>query len=417
MNNFWTVFRSNYKSKLKTKSFIITTLLISVLIIGFINIDKIFNLFKEDEKSILIVTDEHQLFNTISQSYKKVDNSDHTHKFKEVKDEREAQKEVKNDKVEYALILKISKDGSLTSTYLTNKDVDEDELVTIQTILSQIKSVNTAQELKLSPKDFEKLTTPINVQTKVISSKLKDKDNEHKGSTTIVINAFMFLNYILILVYATQLATSVTTEKSSRVMELVVSSISPTKYLYAKLTSTLLIGLTQVAIWILIPVIAYKSGMISSEIKLFGEFNFGEINISLLLYGIVFFILGFLLYGSLACLFGSLMSRTEEASQAVMPLMILLLAALYIALFGISNPDSIFITITSYIPFFTPIVMLVRLGFLNVPTIEIVITILILTLITLATILATSRVYKGGVLLYGKGAFSNIKKALKLSKA
>ncbi|PGZ00453.1 sodium export permease, partial [Bacillus thuringiensis] len=98
----------------------------------------------------------------------------------------------------------------------------------------------------------------------------------------------------------------------------------------------------------------------------------------LVAYGILFFTLGFLLYGSLSCLLGSIISRIEESSQAVMPLMFMLIAALYIALYGMSNPSSTVVTVTSYIPFFTPIVMLVRIGFLNIPVWEIALTLAIL---------------------------------------
>ena len=143
----------------------------------------------------------------------------------------------------------------------------------------------------------------------------------------------------MILMYVAQLATDVATEKSSRVMELVVSSISPTKHLYAKLFSTLLAGITQIIIWGLVATVGYKTAINDSKNDILNSIDLNSVAPTLVFYGILFFTLGFLLYGSLSCLFGSIITRIEESSQAVMPLMFMLLVALYIAIYGMSNPS------------------------------------------------------------------------------
>ena len=412
MNSFWTIFLQNYKSKVKAKSYIAITIIISMLIIGLMNFDKIYNYFVgNEEEQVVIVTEKEELYTTIHQVFKNVDSKMHV---KHSTDKQKAESGVKNGDYSYAIVVEELENKQLKATYITETDVNQQDVSKVQTILSQIQSSNFAQQLNLSQDELKVLTTPVEIHTKTVSDKVKD--GEHTEGVGILINTFIMLNYFMILLYAAQLATDVATEKSSRVMELVVSSISPTKHLYAKLFSTLLAGITQMIIWGLVATVGYKIAINESKNDILNSIDLNSVAPTLVAYGILFFTLGFLLYGSLSCLLGSIISRIEESSQAVMPLMFMLIAALYIALYGMSNPSSTVVTVTSYIPFFTPIVMLVRIGFLNIPVWEIALTLAILLATICMMIGLTSRVYRGGVLIYGKGAFSNIKKAIKLGQ-
>ncbi|PEY66577.1 sodium export permease [Bacillus cereus] len=412
MNSFWTIFLQNCKSKVKSKSYFAITIIVSMLIIGLMNFDKIYNLFAGNEDDqVVVVTEKEELYSTIHQVFKNVDSKIQV---KRSTDKQKAESGVKNGDYTYAIVVEELNNKQLKATYITETDVNQQDVSKVQTILSQIQSSNFAQQLNLSQDELKVLTTPVEIHTKTVSDKVKD--GEHTEGVGILINVFIMLNYLMILMYAAQLATDVATEKSSRVMELVVSSISPTKHLYAKLFSTLLAGITQIIIWGLVATVGYKTAINDSKNDILNSIDLNSVAPTLVFYGILFFTLGFLLYGSLSCLFGSIITRIEESSQAVMPLMFMLLAALYIAIYGMSNPSSMVVTITSYVPFFTPIVMLVRIGFLNIPVWEIALALAILIATICMMIGLTSRVYRGGVLIYGKGAFSNIKKAIKLGQ-
>ncbi|CGG53728.1 ABC transporter permease [Bacillus sp. 22475] len=412
MSSFWTIFLQNYKSKVKSKSYFAITIIVSMLIIGLMNFDKIYNLFAGNEDDqVVVVTEKEELYSTIHQVFKNVDSKIQV---KRSTDKQKAESGVKNGDYTYAIVVEELNNKQLKATYITETDVNQQDVSKVQTILSQIQSSNFAQQLNLSQDELKVLTTPVEIHTKTVSDKVKD--GEHTEGVGILINVFIMLNYLMILMYAAQLATDVATEKSSRVMELVVSSISPTKHLYAKLFSTLLAGITQIIIWGLVATVGYKTAINDSKNDILNSIDLNSVAPTLVFYGILFFTLGFLLYGSLSCLFGSIITRIEESSQAVMPLMFMLLAALYIAIYGMSNPSSMVVTITSYVPFFTPIVMLVRIGFLNIPVWEIALALAILIATICMMIGLTSRVYRGGVLIYGKGAFSNIKKAIKLGQ-
>ncbi|PES40218.1 ABC transporter permease [Bacillus thuringiensis] len=412
MSSFWTIFLQNYKSKVKSKSYFAITIIVSLLIIGLMNFEKIYNLFAGNEDDqVVVVTEKEELYSTIHQVFKNVDSKIQV---KRSTDKQKAESGVKNGDYTYAIVVEELNNKQLKATYITETDVNQQDVSKVQTILSQIQSSNFAQQLNLLQDELKVLTTPVEIHTKTVSDKVKD--GEHTEGVGILINVFIMLNYVMILMYAAQLATDVATEKSSRVMELVVSSISPAKHLYAKLFSTLLAGITQIIIWGLVATVGYKTAINDSKNDILNSIDLNSVAPTLVFYGILFFTLGFLLYGSLSCLFGSIITRIEESSQAVMPLMFMLLAALYIAIYGMSNPSSMVVTITSYVPFFTPIVMLVRIGFLNIPVWEIALALGILIATICIMIGLTSRVYRGGVLIYGKGAFSNIKKAIKLGQ-
>jgi ABC-2 type transport system permease protein len=151
--------------------------------------------------------------------------------------------------------------------------------------------------------------------------------------------------------------------------------------------------------------------------SLSGLFGFNQIPVATICYAVIFFILGYFLYATLAAFLGSLVSRIEDVQQMITPMTMLIVAGFMIAMFGLGKPDAPFITITSYIPFFTPMIMFLRVGMLNIPTWEAVIGIVIMLVTIVIFAIIGARIYRGGVLIYGKfNSFKDIKKALQLTK-
>src|SRR5699024_7301213 len=113
---------------------------------------------------------------------------------------------------------------------------------------------------------------------------------------------------------------------------------------------------------------------------------------------------GYLLYATLAAMLGSLVSRIEDVQQFMTPMIFLIAIAFFIAVFGLNMPQSTFVTVSSYIPFFSPMLMFLRVGMLDIPVWEVALSIALLigTIVILA--LVGARVYKGGVLMYGKSS-------------
>ena len=220
-----------------------------------------------------------------------------------------------------------------------------------------------------------------------------------------------------VLVYGQMIATDVATEKSSRVMEILISSAPPVTHMFAKIIGIALLGMTQAFI-------LFITGMNLLNLKntgLTGEvieaFGLNEFNGSLSLYALIFFLLGYFLYATIAAMFGSIVSRVEDLQQLLIPMVSLLMIAFFIAMFGLTSPDSSFITAMSYVPFFSPMIMFLRVGMLDVAFWEVglSISILIATIIVFAVIGA--KIYRGGVLMYGPSrSLKDIKQAFKLTK-
>jgi ABC-2 type transport system permease protein len=200
-------------------------------------------------------------------------------------------------------------------------------------------------------------------------------------------------------------------------MEILISSVSPIKQMFAKILGIGLLSLTQLAVFLLAGYFSIKQNLESMEGGFFEFFGFGEIPVGTIIYSVVFFILGYFLYATLAAFLGSLVSRIEDIQQMITPMTLLVVAGFMIAMFGLNQPEAPFVTVTSFIPFFTPMLMFLRVGMLNIPVWEtsLSIAILIGTIVFLA--IFGARVYKGGVLMYGKSnSFKDIKRALQLTK-
>ncbi|MNW50145.1 ABC-2 family transporter protein [compost metagenome] len=147
------------------------------------------------------------------------------------------------------------------------------------------------------------------------------------------------------------------------------------------------------------------------------DLNLSQINLEVLILGLVFYVLGYFLYATLFAAVGSLVSRTEELGQAVMPITMISLVAFYIGIFSMGAPNSLLLKVCSYIPFISPVSTIIRIGLGDTPTWEIVLSLLILVLAIFVFGWLSAKIYRTGVLLYGKRpTFKELRKAMKAYK-
>jgi ABC-2 type transport system permease protein len=213
------------------------------------------------------------------------------------------------------------------------------------------------------------------------------------------------------------IAMEVATEKSSRVMEILVSSVSPITQMFAKIIGIALLSLTQLAVILSVGYTSLKASVETNHNGIFSYLGFNDVPLTTFVYAFVFFILGYFLFATLAAFLGSLVSRIEDVQQMITPMTLVIVAAFLIAMFGLGDPETTIITVTSFIPFFAPMIMFLRVGMLNVPVWEVSVSIGILVVTITALAIFGARVYKGGVLMYGQStSFKDIKKALQLTK-
>lgn len=414
MNKFWIVLSHTYLSKLKTKSFIISTIIMMALILVLSNISKLIDTFGDDETQRVAVIDqtEDRLFDPYKDAVKGV-NEDLS--IISAQSEKEAEKLVNADEIVGYLL--VEKDDSLgfKGTYKANQISDSKVSNDLLLALTQLKSQITADDLKLTDQQISQLNTPPAFETIALQENAKTEEDLDQARGLVYV--LLFVIYFGVLMYATMIAMEVATEKTSRVMEILISSVPPVTQMFAKIMGIALLSLTQMILFFGVGYLSIKQNLASMDGGLFSFFGFGNTKISTIIYAIIFALLGYLLYATLAACLGSVVSKIEDVQQMISPMTMLVVIAFLIAMFGLGNPSASYITFTSFIPFFTPMIMFLRVGMLDVPFWEIALSIavMIITIVLLGIIGA--KIYRGGVLMYGSSkSLKSIKNALQLSK-
>lgn len=212
----------------------------------------------------------------------------------------------------------------------------------------------------------------------------------------------IFALYMVIMLYGQMVATNVATEKSSRAMELLVTSASPTSMMFGKVLASCLAGLMQLVSVFGSALLFYnvnRSAWGDNEI-IESIFN---IPVNLFVYLLVFFVLGFLIYAFLYGAIGSTASKLEDINTSVMPITFLFIFGFMVVMFSMmeGNVDSLLMTVCSYVPFTSPMAMFTRICMSTVAWYEIAISIAILALSTVGIGFISAKIYRVGVLLYG----------------
>jgi ABC-2 type transport system permease protein len=415
MNNFLIMLSQAYFSKLKSKSFIITTIIVAAalfLLANFDNITSAFTSESDSKEKIAVIDKTDYLFDPLEQQVK-VLNKDISLESTDMT-ETDLAKKVEDEAYKGYLILSEGEDKLPHAVYKSNTLSDTTVSQDLQLGLQNIKANLTAAQLELSQEDLAKLNAPVAFEKEALVEGAKS--SEELDQARGIVYVLLFFIYFSVIAYANMTAMEVATEKSSRVMEILISSVSPVKQMFAKIIGIGLVGLTQLAVILVVGYFALIRRKDELAGGFFDVFGFGDLSVSVILYAVIFFLLGYFLYATLAALLGSLVSRIEDVQQMVMPMTFLVMIGFFISMFGLSNPESAFITISSYIPFFTPMVMFLRVGMLNIPTYEPIIGIAVLLITIVLLGIFGARVYRGGVLMYGKSnSYKDIKKAIQLT--
>ncbi len=218
---------------------------------------------------------------------------------------------------------------------------------------------------------------------------------------------FVMLIFMTAIGYGQVLMRSVIEEKNSRIMEVLVSSVSAFQLMAGKIVGLGMASLTQVAVWIVIGVGIYS---FRSDLNIRGDIAGMVFNPVFILFFIIFMILGYIMYSTLFALIGSICNSDKEAQNYIFPITMALLLPVFLAMYVIQEPDSPVVITLSLIPFFTPTMMIMRLNILsgdafslsNPIVIEAILGVLITLLTTIAVIWVTAKVFRVGILMYGK---------------
>lgn len=429
MNKFFTVVSFTMRNKLRTKSFIVTTIVIAALLSIGVNLPYIISQFKGDSGPDRIgyiqgnaaqVTEPLQAYFTATvdgeAELELVAYADQGSLEANEQSLKEAigSKEIKG----YILVSEEAPDGFPAVAYKSESMFDSSITGALRTALQAIKQEQVISNAGLSAQQKALLLAPVVIESAQIS--VSDNGAGKTADQQALAMGFVYVMIILlfmgIFVTSQLIATEITAEKSSRVMEILVTSVAPLKQMFGKITGMFLVGLLQIAVYV--AVFLVNVSMPHNTSLLAGwNLNLGDIDPQLYAFGLIFYLTGYFLYATLCAAVGSIVSRTEDLAQAMMPITVLAMAGFYIGIFGMSSPDSTLVQVASFIPFFTPFAMFLRIGLTDPAWWEIGLSLglLLATIMILGWI--SAKIYRTGVLLYGKRpTFKELRKAMKAYK-
>ncbi len=395
-----TVAKWEFLEKVKSKAFIISLFLTPAIIISFSVLPTLLATKESDSTKAIGILD-------ITQEY-----------FSDLKNEIEVYK-LKNNLPAYAILNNYKSDfspDSLINTsdtmvlenkldgYLLIQKGTNDSLI----IEFRTRSIGNFQDVARFEEAFNNLRIKRkllseNIDLKIIEAikqrvnvnqiKIEKPGQEGKGGFEMVFFSsiiFILLLMMMIIYSGQMLVRSMLEEKSNRLIEILISSCSPQDLLFGKVIGLSTLGLTQVFVWLLI-----GFSLIGAAIVPITSFD----NIHLIL---LYFILGFVFYTTLFVGIGSIASTEQEAQQITSYLSLLLVLPSVFIISTLQNPDSGLVQALSYIPFTLPSVMILRVNVSPIPAFEIALTVLIMILSILIVMRISSKIFRFGVLYYGK---------------
>jgi hypothetical protein len=398
MQQFFTVFKYEFKKIVLSKGYLISTGIMAVILAGVFFLPQLISdlkLFKSDNNTpvALIKTDyikSETLVQTIHAAL-----PDYEVKLTD-KSTEEAKQEVIDDKAKFF----IEANHNLTEVTEYSKigfsDASIREVQSIDAIVKNLRQSDLLAEQNLAPAAITKVLNPdvkINLETV----------NKNGAASVIYTFVLIYALYMAITFYGSHVMNSVVTEKTSRTMEVLATSVKPNALLFGKIISTSLAGLIQIAAIIIEAFICVKISSANNPSFPVNQI-ISNIPTQILVYMLIFFLLGFLIYSFLYGAFASTVSKIDELSSAIMPVQIIIVFTFIATMSAINsgNADTPFNVFLSYFPFTAPMMMFTRAIISNVSTLEIILSILVLIVSTYFIGWLSARIYRVGILMYGE---------------
>lgn len=422
MNHLSLIIKREYITKVRNKSFIIMTFLSPLIFVGIFALVAYLSSVNNDTVRTISVLDESGLFADDFVS------SPHTvYKMLQGVPLKEAKEQAEKEEVYGLLYIPKASDLESLSKRITFYSKDSPSISMMQDINRLLE--NKVNVLKLREAGIDSQTIRdlhIKISANQETFQGRETSKMSSGLKLIFGGAAGYLLFMFIIIYGNMIMRSVIEEKTSRVIEVIISSVKPRVLLLGKILGTTLAGLTQFLIWvvlILVLMMAVSSmfgidmtAATPSQQMVQQSVDGGaqqlvqdvmvEINnlpiVNLIIMFILFFVGGYLLYASLYASVGAAVDSETDTQQFMMPILMPLILAVYVGLFTvIDNPHGTVSQIFSYIPFTSPVVMLMRIPF-GVPLWQQLISVVLLFLTFFGTVWFASKIYRVGILMYGK---------------
>ena len=396
MGNIWLIVFREYRQRVRATSFKVTTAIGFVLILGLAFAPTILNSVQSATggSTIAVVDPGENLSPTLRNALPgKLPNGEPQTKVVAVQSKSNAEKGVKSGKYDGALIP--SSSGGKKTSFVYRSPQPGAEADKLRGALSSIVADQRLRDLGLSKQKIAGVFAPASLQVEATGDAPTGQEFQTRFWLVYVL---VFMLYLTVIQYGNMVAMGVIGEKSSRITEIMTASVRPFDQMTGKILGVGLLGLTQYAVWI-------SAGLIALLIENFrGGQNSGLAAVSpgvLLLFALCF-VLGFLLYAAMLAGLGSLLSRTEDAQQAMMPVIMLLVGGFLLTFVAMANPEGTPAVVGSFIPFFSPLVMFARAVLGSPPAWQVALSLALLAATVAAAVWTAAKVYRTGVLMYGK---------------
>lgn len=428
MSKIGLVLTREYTTRVRKKSFIIMTILMPALMAAMFILPAYF-MSQDDTKERTIA-----VYDGSSILLGQLESNNYTkYKFIQKEDYEKIKDQLRN--TEYYALLVIQPNILTTNTaqLISASNIPFDLRSQIQgKIRGIIEKEKMAEVIKQTAiPDLEARIKATKTSINVSTIKLGEDGEAKKSSTEIGMilgYIFGFVIYMFILLYGQMVMQGVMEEKQSRIVEVIISSVKPFDLMMGKIIGIALVGLTQLAIWIVLGVAiisgakglmpAGRSGAtqdIVAQAQAAGQGTpaeldkiqdilgmLGSVNFPLIIGCFIFFFIGgYLLYSSLFAAVGSAVDAQEDAQQFMMPIMMPIILAILVMMSAIKNPEGATAFWFSIIPFTSPVVMMARIPF-GVPAWQLILSMVLLIITFIGMVWAAGKIYRTGILMYGK---------------
>ncbi|CEP99593.1 ABC transporter permease [Paraclostridium sordellii] len=411
MKQFLTVLKFELSNYFQKKSFIISTVIIAAAIViglslpNFIDMSSILPVGDkakaeksvDEDKTNFAIYDK----NNVIPDKKELNTYFKNSNWKVVKNQDELDKLVKNKDVEAGFNVK-----SLTEydyVVQNTKFNDENKYIFDELLKKEYRENKITSE----GIDFNKVDAIYNTQV-VSNVEILGKDSANNYFYAYML---IFIIYMMIIMYGQLIAMGITAEKSNRAIEVLVTSTNTNNLIFGKVIAGAIASIVQVGVIMSSALIAYK---VNSDVWNGILDNVFKIPSELIVTFAIFGILGYLFYSFIFGALGALVSKTEDIGSSIGPIVMIFVVVFFISIYGLNNGDSTLIKVCSYIPFSSPMTMLVRVATGYATSIEFIISALILIASTVLAGIGGAKIYRMATLMYGNPV--KLKNALKLLK-
>tara|TARA_Y100000385_G_scaffold983_1_gene1062 strand:+ start:6135 stop:7394 length:1260 start_codon:yes stop_codon:yes gene_type:complete len=406
MDKIWIIIKREYSVRVRKKSFIIMTLitpiLLGLLIFAPAYLSSVSSELEESEqKNIAIVENDDFYFSKLIKS----------DQFRFIKIPESEVDNIKNNFSEsgYFSIVDFTSEENIIN-FISDKHLNKNIISEIQQYIRQIKREQNYKDEGFDVSEISNLEPHLQFNNTIIT-----EDGNEQGANqdmrTALAFIFGFLIYIFIFMYGSMVMRGVIEEKTNRIVEVIISSVKPFQLLIGKIIGVALVGFTQFVLWVLLSVlvanIAGNTLLSDNPVGVFDSISSLLLGINLnvlILYFIFYFIGGYLLYSSFFACIGAAVDNETDTHQMVLPITIPLILSIAMIEAIINNPDGTLAFWMSIFPLSSPIIMMVRLPFGGVESWEILLSTTVLLISFLLTTWVSSRIYRIGILMYGKKA-------------